>query len=126
MNFLVAESAEQWIRGYVNQVNGCLDMVALRNHYSGEGNASLASPQQRSYGRHYITKVNGRSRLIPSLTGCRRCLTSSRKRASPFRTMPRFGSCSSGFNTRSSSTPSKRFMYESISMGSHTQKRQTI
>ena len=29
MNFLVAESAEQWIRGHVNQVNGRLDMVAL-------------------------------------------------------------------------------------------------
>ena len=29
MNFLVAKSAEQWIRGHVNQVNGRLDMVAL-------------------------------------------------------------------------------------------------
>ena len=34
MNFLVAESAGQWIRVHVNQVNGRLDMVALRTHYS--------------------------------------------------------------------------------------------
>ena len=55
MNFLVAESAEQWIRGHVNQVNGRLDMVALRNHYSGEGNASrrIATAEKLRETLHY-------------------------------------------------------------------------
>ena len=55
MNFLVAESAEQWIRGHVNQVNGRLDMVALRNHYSGERNASrrIATAEKLREALHY-------------------------------------------------------------------------
>ena len=40
MNFLVAESAEQWIKDLTPRVNGRRDMEALRNHYGGEGNAS--------------------------------------------------------------------------------------
>ena len=40
MNFLVAESAEQWIKNLTPRVNGRLDMEALHNHYGGEGNAS--------------------------------------------------------------------------------------
>ena len=40
MNFLVAESAEQWIKDLASRVNGRLDMEALQNHYGGEGNAS--------------------------------------------------------------------------------------
>ena len=40
MNFLVAESAEQWIKNLAPRVNGRLDMEALRNHYGGKGNAS--------------------------------------------------------------------------------------
>ena len=40
MNFLVAESAEQWIKDLTPCVNGRRDMEALRNHYRGEGNAS--------------------------------------------------------------------------------------
>ena len=40
MNFLVAESVEQWIKNLAPWVNGRLDMEALRNHYGGEGNAS--------------------------------------------------------------------------------------
>ena len=33
MNFLVAESAEQWIKDLTPRVNGRRDMEALRNHY---------------------------------------------------------------------------------------------
>ena len=40
MNFLVAESAEQWIKNLAPRDKGRLDMEALRNHYGGEGNAS--------------------------------------------------------------------------------------
>ena len=40
MNFLVAESVEQWIKDLAPRVNGRRDMEALRNHYGGEGNAS--------------------------------------------------------------------------------------
>ena len=40
INFLVAESAEQWIKDLTPCVNGRRDMEALCNHYGGEGNAS--------------------------------------------------------------------------------------
>ena len=40
MNFLVAESAEQWIKDLTPCVNGRHDMEALCNHYGGEGSAS--------------------------------------------------------------------------------------
>ena len=40
MNFLVAESAEQWIKDLTPHVNGRRDMEALHYHYGGEGNAS--------------------------------------------------------------------------------------
>ena len=40
MNFLVAETAEQWIKNLESHANGCRDMLALREHYSGEGNTS--------------------------------------------------------------------------------------
>ena len=40
MNFLAADSVEQWIKNIAPWVNGHLDMEALRNHYGGEGNAS--------------------------------------------------------------------------------------
>ena len=39
-NYLVAESAEQWIRDIEHLNNERRDMQALRSHYQGEGNAS--------------------------------------------------------------------------------------
>jgi hypothetical protein len=39
-SFLQAETAEQWIRPLAKKQNGRVDMAALRNHYSGEGNTS--------------------------------------------------------------------------------------
>ena len=55
MNFLVAESAEQWIKNLASRVNGCLDMEALRNHYGGEGNASrrIATAEKLRETLHY-------------------------------------------------------------------------
>ena len=55
MNFLVAESAEQWIKNLAPQVNGHLDMEALRNHYGGEGNASrhIATAEKMRKTLHY-------------------------------------------------------------------------
>ena len=55
MNFLVAESAEQWIKNLAPRVNGCLDMEALRNHYGGEGNASrhIATAEKLCETLHY-------------------------------------------------------------------------
>ena len=40
INFLVAESAEQWIKDLTPRVNGRRGMEALHNHYGGNGNAS--------------------------------------------------------------------------------------
>ena len=36
----MAETAEQWIKNLEPHVNGRRDMLALREHYSGEGNSS--------------------------------------------------------------------------------------
>ena len=38
--FLISEMAEQWIKGLEYLGDGRRDMIALRNHYEGEGNAS--------------------------------------------------------------------------------------
>ena len=55
MNFLVAESAEQWIKNLAPRDNGRLDMEALRNHYGGEGNASryIATAEKLRETLHY-------------------------------------------------------------------------
>ena len=55
MNFLVAESAEQWIKNLAPRVNRQLDMEALRNHYGGEGNASrrIATAKKLRETLHY-------------------------------------------------------------------------
>ena len=55
MSFLVAESAEQWIKTLASRVNGRLDMEALRNHYGGEGNASrrIATAEKLRETLHY-------------------------------------------------------------------------
>ena len=55
MNFLVAESAEQWIKGISNHINGWLDLRSLRNHYGGEGNVSrrIATVEKLCETLHY-------------------------------------------------------------------------
>ena len=55
MNFLVAESAEQWIKNLALRVNGRLDMEVLHNHYGGEGNASrrIATAEKLCKTLHY-------------------------------------------------------------------------
>ena len=54
-NFLVAETAEQWIKNLEPHVDGHRDMLALREHYSGEGNASrrIATAERMRDGLHY-------------------------------------------------------------------------
>ena len=39
-SFLQTETAEQWIKPIAKKQSGRLDMKALRDHYSGEGNTS--------------------------------------------------------------------------------------
>ena len=55
MNFLVAESAEQWIKDLTPRVNGRRNMDALHNHYGGEGNASrrIATAEKLCESPHY-------------------------------------------------------------------------
>ena len=54
-NYLVVESAEQWIRDIEHLNNGRCDMQALRNHYQGEGNASrrIATAEKLKETLHY-------------------------------------------------------------------------
>ena len=55
MNFLVAESAEQWIKDLAPRVDGRRDMEALCNHYGGKGNASrrIATAEMLHDSLHY-------------------------------------------------------------------------
>ena len=54
-NFLVAEMAEQLIKNLEPHANGHRDMLALRKHYGGEGNASrcIATAEWMREGLHY-------------------------------------------------------------------------
>ena len=54
-NFLVVETAEQWIKNLEPHANGRQDILALREHYSGEGNASqhISSAEWIREGLHY-------------------------------------------------------------------------
>lgn len=54
-NFLVAETAEQWIKDISKYSDGRRDMKALRSHYSGEGNASrrIAIAERMRESLHY-------------------------------------------------------------------------
>ena len=82
MNFLVAESAEQWIKDLTPHVNGRRDMQALRNHYGAEGNASrrIATAEKLRESLHY--KSERSLPLSHSTIECRRCSTSSRRKGS--------------------------------------------
>ena len=46
-NYLVAETAEEWIKGLEVHGDGQRDMTALREHYSREGNASCCITAER-------------------------------------------------------------------------------
>ena len=54
-NFLVSETAEQWIKHLTRHADGRRDMAALRNHYAGEGNASrrIATADRMRESPHY-------------------------------------------------------------------------
>jgi hypothetical protein len=54
-SFLQAETAEQWIKPLDRKQNGRADMIALRNHYSGEGNTSrrIATAEKLRETLHY-------------------------------------------------------------------------
>jgi hypothetical protein len=48
-SFLQTETAEQWVKPVARRQNGREDMIALRNHYTGEGNTSRRIAQAESY-----------------------------------------------------------------------------
>ena len=54
-NYLVAETAGQWIKPLEQHADGCHDMLALREHYHGKGNASMhiASAEHMRENLHY-------------------------------------------------------------------------
>ena len=54
-NFLVVETPEHWIKNLEPHANDHRDMLALREHYSGEGNASrrIATAIRMREGLHY-------------------------------------------------------------------------
>ena len=60
MNFLVAESAEQWIKDLTPRVNERCNMEALCNHYGGEGNASrrIATAEKLRESLHYKSECS--------------------------------------------------------------------
>ena len=54
-NYLVAETAEQWIKNMEPHADGHRDMLTLRENYSGEGNTSrrIATAKRMREGLHY-------------------------------------------------------------------------
>ena len=48
-SYLQTEAAEQWIKPLARLQSGHEDMIALRNHYSGEGNTSRRIAQAERY-----------------------------------------------------------------------------
>jgi hypothetical protein len=48
-SFLQTETAEQWIKSVAREQNGREDMIALRNHYSGEGTTTRRIAQAEGY-----------------------------------------------------------------------------
>ena len=48
-SYLLTETAEQWIKPLARRQSGREDMIALRNHYSGEGNTSRHIAQAERY-----------------------------------------------------------------------------
>ena len=54
-NYLVAETAKQWIKALEVHGNGRRDMMELREHYSGEGNTSrrIATAERMRESLHY-------------------------------------------------------------------------
>ena len=59
-NYLVAETAEQWIKGLEVHGNGQRNMMALREHYSGEGNVShrIATAERMRESLHYKSECS--------------------------------------------------------------------
>ena len=107
MNYLVVGMAEQWIKNLEPHADGRRDILALREHYSGEGNASrcIATVEQMREGLHYKNK---RSLVFVSfLIECRRCSTFTKKKGRSLLKMPCCVNSSSGSNTLSSKTSSK-------------------
>ena len=54
-NYLVAETAKKWIKSLKQHANGRHNMLALREHYQGEGNASrcIALAEHMRENLHY-------------------------------------------------------------------------
>ena len=54
-NYLVAKTAEQWIKSLEQHADGHCDMLALREHYQGKGNASrcITSAEYMRENLHY-------------------------------------------------------------------------
>ena len=106
-NFLVAETAEQWIKNLEPHADGRRDMLALREHYGGEGNASwrIATAERMRDGLHY---KNERSLVFSSfLDRCRRCSTSTKMKERSSPRMPNCMNSSRGYNTLNSKILSK-------------------
>ena len=124
MNFLVAESAEQWIKDLTPRVNGRRDMEALHNHYGGEGNASrgIATAEKLRESLHYKSE-----RSLPFSTFLDRMqnmfnifkeegeqLTENAKVS---------GALLNVSNTCSSRAPSRRYMFATTLMVLPTQRQ---
>ena len=76
-SFLQTETADQWIKPPARKQSGRVDMKALRDHYSGEGNSS----HRIEFAIHCNTNMKGQWRSSRRFsTSYKRCLTSSKKK----------------------------------------------
>ena len=96
-NYLVAETAEQWIKGLEVHGDGRRNMMALREHYSGEGNASrrIATAERMRECLRYKSECSLAFSIF--LDRMQRMLTKRSRRTS--QKMKNFVSFLKGYNT---------------------------
>jgi hypothetical protein len=69
--FLQGEKSESWIRNIARYQDGCRDIIALRNHYDGEGSSTRRISDANGFNLHFIARVSEPSTSF--LTHYRRC-----------------------------------------------------
>ena len=123
MKFLVAQSAEQWIKDLIPRVNGRRDMEALRNHYGGEGNASrrLATAEELHESLHYKSERSLPFRTF--LDRMQKMFNIFKEEGEQLTENAKVRELFNMSNTRSSRTPSRRYASATTSMVLPTQKR---
>jgi hypothetical protein len=84
-SFLQTETAEQWIKPLARKQSRRANMIALKNHYSGEGNTSRHIATAERIRDTFIIRTAEPYNSPCSWISSRRCLICSKKKTRKFR-----------------------------------------